>query len=101
MRGIFLYTSILHDKLKIGIYELLERVFTVVNKRYIVVRYNSVFWTDNTKNKGYYFNCRKPSNAIDYLISNVFVCFGGKVFREVISIPMASSSQKPPLPKRV
>ena len=66
-----------HDKLKIRVYELLERIFATVNRRYIAGRYNSVFWTDdNIKYKGYYFNFRNLNNAIDYLINNIFVCFG-------------------------
>ena len=74
------------------IYELLEGVFATVNRRYIAVRYNNVFSTnDNTKNIGYYFTCRNLSNAIDYLIDNSFVCFGSKVFRQVIGILMGRS----------
>ena len=86
-----LYTSIPHDKLKLRIYELLERVFVTVNRKYIAVRYNSVFWTDDNTKKGCYFTCRDLSKAIDYLINNIFVCFGGKVFRQVIGIPMGTN----------
>ena len=60
-----LYTSIPHDKLKLRIYELLERVFVTVNRKYIAVRYNSVFWTDDNTKKGCYFTCRDLSKAID------------------------------------
>ena len=87
-----LYTSTPHDKLKIRIYELLELVFTTVNRRYIAVRYNSVLWTDdNTKNKGYYFTCRRLSNAIDYLINYIFIYFGSNVFKQVITVPMGTN----------
>ena len=87
-----LYTSIPHDKLKIRIYELLERVFTTVNRRYIKVRNNNAFWTDDINNdKGYYFTCRNLSSAIEYLINNIFVCFGTKVYRQVIGIPMGTN----------
>ena len=87
-----LYTSIPHDKLKIRIYELLERVFSTVNRKYIIIRNNNTFWTDEkTNNKGYYFTCRSLCSAIDYLINNIFVYFGGKVFRQVIGIPMGTN----------
>ena len=34
----------------------------------------------------------KICRAIDFLIDNIFVSFGGKVFRQVIGIPMGTNS---------
>ena len=89
---IFLHFTNIPHKLKICIYELLERVFATENRRYITVHYNAVFRTDaSTKNKGYYFTCRNLSNAIDYDINNTFVCFGSKEFRKVTGISMGTN----------
>ena len=40
----------------------------------------------------YHFSCRDLCPAIDFLINNIFVRFGCKVFRQVIGIPMGMNS---------
>ena len=50
------------------------------------------FWTDEKKCNRYHFSCRDLCRAIDFLIDNIFVRFGGKVFRQVIGISMGTNS---------
>ena len=88
-----LYTSIPHDKLKLRLHELLERVFSTRNKKFIVLNNYGASWSDEKNtNKSYHFTCSSLCNAIDYLIDNIYVSFGGRVFRQVIGIPMGTNS---------
>ena len=46
----------------------------------------------HTSHMSIHFSCRDLYRAIDFLIDNIFVRFGGKVFRQVIGIPMGTNS---------
>ena len=87
-----LYTSIPHEKLKYRIHELLEKTYAVRRKCFIDTDNVRTFWTDEKKCNRYHFSCRDLCRAIDFLIDNIFFRFGGKVFRQVIGIPMGTNS---------
>ena len=87
-----LYTSIPHEKLKHRIPELLEKTYAVRRKSFNATDNFRTFWTDEKKCNRYHFSCRDLCRAIDFLIDNIFVRFGGKVFRQVIGIPMGTNS---------
>ena len=87
-----LYTSIPHEKLKHCIHELLEKTYAVRRKSFIATDNFRTFWTDEKKCNIYHFSCRDLCRVIDFLIDNIFVRFGGKVFRQVIGIPMGTNS---------
>ena len=86
------YTSIPHEKLKHRIHELLEKTYAVRRKNFIATDNFRTFWTDEKKCNRYHFSCRDLCRAIDFLIDNIFVRFGGKIFRQVIGIPMGTNS---------
>ena len=87
-----LYISILHEKLKHHIHELLDKTYAVRRKGFIATDNFRTFWTDEKKCTRYHFSRRDLCHAIDFLIDNIFVRFGGKVFRQVIGIPMGTNS---------
>ena len=75
-----LYTSIPHEKLKHRIHELLEKTYAVRRKSFIATDNFRTIWTDEKKCNRYHFSCRDLYRAIDFIIDNIFVRFGGKVF---------------------
>ena len=81
-----------HEKLKHRIHELLEKTYAVRRKSFIATDNFRTFWTDEKKCKRYHFSCRDLYRANEFLIDNIFVRFGGKVFRRVIGIPMGTNS---------
>ena len=87
-----LYTSIPHEKLKHRIHELLKKTYAVRWKSFIATDNFRTFWTDEKKCNRYHFSCRDLCRAIDFLIDNIFDRFGGKIFRQVIGIPMGTNS---------
>ena len=87
------YTSLPHAKLKLQLYNLLERVFTTRGKSFIATNNYHTFWTNDKKSTKYtYFSCRELCLAVDFLIDNIYVRFGNSVFRQVIGIPMGTNS---------
>ena len=87
-----LYTSIPHEKLKHRIYELLEKTYVVRRKSFIATDNFRTFWTDEKKCNRHHFSSKDLCHAIDFLIDNIFVRFGGKVFRQVIGMRMCTNS---------
>ena len=88
-----LYTSIPHGKLKDQIHELLEIVYTTRQKSYIATNNYHTFWTNEKKSTNmHYYTCRDLCRAVDFLVDNIFVNFGGMVYRQVIGIPMGTNS---------
>ena len=89
-----LYTSIPHDQLKDNLSKFVIRVFEFKDKQFII---------PNIQTKKAYFSQGKCSNKIcfskeelieclNYLIDNSFVTYNGKVYRQVIGIPMGTNA---------
>ena len=91
-----LYTSIPHDLLKSRISNLVHNAF---RKKDGSVRYTHI---KLTRAKGYFthdinggrdnmFTADSICEMIEFLIDNIFVQFGGLLFRQVIGIPMGTN----------
>ena len=91
-----LYTSIPHDLLKSRISNLVHNAF---RKKDGSVRYTHI---KLTRAKGYFthdingggdnmFTADSICEMIEFLIVNIFVQFGGRLFRQVIGIPMGTN----------
>ena len=90
-----LYTSIPHSKLKEAIVWTIKKAFLGANKKYINVSNSRVFWSDKPLSKTYKGTTvqvteGKLMDMITFLIDNIYVKCGTKVFRQVIGIPMGT-----------
>ena len=97
-----LYSSIPHDLLKSRISNLVHNAFSVHNafrKKDGSVRYTYI---KVTRAKGYFthdindggdgmYTADNICRMIEYLIDHIFVQFGGRLFRQVIGIPMGTN----------
>ena len=85
-----LYTSSPHDLLKSRISNLVHNAF---RKKDGSVRYTHI---KVTRAKGYFTHDKNSSGdnickMIEFLIDNIFVQFGGRLFRQAIGIPMGTN----------
>ena len=91
-----LYTSIPHDLLKSRISNLVHNAF---RKKDLSGRYADI---KVTRAKGYFahdingdgdnmYTADNICKMIEFLIDNIFVRFGGRLFRQVIGIPMGTN----------
>ena len=91
-----LYTSIPHDLLKSRISNLVHNAF---RKKDGSVRYTHIkltrakeYFTHNINGGGdNMFTADSICEMIEFLIDNIFVQFGGRLFRQVIGIPMGTN----------
>ena len=85
-----LYTSIPHKLLKRQLAWVIRSAFKSSNKEYISVYSTTARWTSNPREDTTHMDCNKMIRVMNWLIDNIFVKFGDKVFRQVIGIPMGT-----------
>ena len=85
-----LYTNIPHKDLKKQMKWVIKEAFRMSNKKYICIYEKEAKWSDNPSKKHTYVDEELLIQLTNWLISNSFVTFGEKCFRQVIGIPMGT-----------
>ena len=89
-----LYTTIPHNKLKTRFKELIHNVFHHKNGKrryqYLVVNRNTSYFVINHSECKSKYTEDDITSMIDFLIDNIFVDFGGRIFQQTIGIPMGT-----------
>ena len=90
-----LYTTIPHSKLKERLRSLVMRAFfTKKGKRrykYMVVNYSEAYFVKYSSNSQRKYTEDEIIQMIEFLVDNIFVEFGGKIFQQTIGIPMGTN----------
>ena len=85
-----LYTSIPHNSLKYALKSLIQEAYKVRDNTYLVVHSNGrVVWSDVPSTKQSLTE-DKLISYVDYLIDNIYVSVGNKVYRQCVGIPMGT-----------
>ena len=85
-----LYTSIPHTSLKAALTSLIKEAYKVRDNIYLVADIKGkVFWTDIPASK---FNITEETliKLVEYLIDNIYVSIGNRVYRQCVGIPMGT-----------
>jgi len=69
---------------------LIKDAFESSNHSFISIYKSGARWTDKPKEKTLAMNCDKVCELLTWLIDNIYVTFGDKVFRQQIGIPMGT-----------
>ena len=85
-----LYTSIPHKKLKRQLSWVVGEAFRTSKKKFISVHKYDAQWTKTPSKNTLTLDCRKVIRILNWLIDNIYVTFGDKLFRQVIGIPMGT-----------
>ena len=86
-----LYTNLDHKDVITHISDLLDLIFNDSNRKYLCVGFEKSFLS-GVRYQGYsVFTKDKFKEAIKFIISEVFVTFGGLVFQQVRGIPMGGN----------
>ena len=88
-----LYTSIPHDSLKIALTSLVKEAYRVRGNKFLVVnKYGNACWSDTPSTASYKTSIREDSliEMMEYLIDNIYIKVGNKVFRQEVGIPMGT-----------
>ena len=88
-----LYTTLPHNLIKQKFSNLIKWSFDKSGCEYICCNsFRSFFSNEKDKyNKYTYWTCKEMINSINFLLDNIFIRFGDKVYRQVIGIPMGTN----------
>ena len=85
-----LYTSIPHDSLKSALKSLIQEAYKVRDNSFLVVNNNGKgMWSDVPSTRQSLTE-DKLISYVEYLIDNIYVSIGNKIYRQCIGIPMGT-----------
>ena len=85
-----LYTNIPHNKLKKRLAQVIKEAFASSKKTRISVYARHANWVEKPRKGTFSVDCSGMIRLLNWLIDNIYVTFGDKVFRQKIGIPMGT-----------
>ena len=94
-RFLTLYTTIPHDKLKSKLKEIINQCFFHKNGnrrfQFVVIGYKDTYFVRDQSDAPQKYSDLDVIKMLEYLIDNIFVEFGGRIFQQTIGIPMGTN----------
>ena len=89
------YTTLSHNLIKEKLLDLIERTFNKKEgKRYLACFDTKAFFTSADHYRGYHlWSCQNGlwSLALSFLLDNIYIRFGTKLYRQIVGIPMGTN----------
>ena len=86
-----LYTTLPHHLIKDKLIELINRTFIRENTKYLACNEECAFLTSDVYNNHNLWSCQKVCESLVYLLDNIFIRFGTKLYRQTVGIPMGTN----------
>ena len=86
-----LYTTLPNYLIKDKLIDLMNRTFIRENTQYLACNEGCAFITSDVYNNHSLWSCQKVCDALVYLLDNIFIRFGTKLYRQTIGIPMGTN----------
>ena len=86
-----LYTSLPHNLIKEKLTELTEQTFNRDGSLYLACNDKNAFFTSGQPEGYKLWLCQKMCDALHYLLHNIFIRFGSKLYRQIVGIPMGTN----------
>ena len=86
-----LYTTLPHHLIKDKLIDLIERTFSREKALYLGCNDQRAFFTSDVYKNYNLWSCQKVCEALVYLLDNIFIRFGTKLYRQIIGIPMGTN----------
>ena len=83
-----LSSSLHHNLIKGKLIDLNERTFQREGSPYLACNDRNAFFTSEKPKKYNAWSCQNVCDALTFLLDNIFIRFGTKLYRQVIGIPM-------------
>ena len=89
------YTTLPHNLIKEKLIDLIERAFKQFKENevtlYLACNDKKAFFTSSGR-KGYKcWSCQNVCDALSYLLDNIYIKFGNKLYRQIVGIPMGTN----------
>ena len=86
-----LYTTLPHNLIKEKLTELIEKTFNREGSLYLACNDKNAFFTSEQPKRYKLWSCQKMCDALHYLLDNIFIRFGLKLYRQIVGIPMGTN----------
>ena len=88
-----LYTTLPHNLIKEKLIDLIEQTFyKKEGELYIACNDKKAFFTSKDHYKGYHLcSCQNVCDALSFLLDNIYIRFGTKLYRQIFGIPMGTN----------
>ena len=83
-----LYTTLPHHLIKDKLIYLIERTFQEESSPYLACNDKNAFFTSEKTKKHHAWSCQTVCDALIFLLDNIFIRFGTKLYRQVVGTPM-------------
>ena len=85
-----LYTTLPHNLIKDKLMDLIERIFQREGSLHIACNDRHAFFTSNAIRNYNLWSCQKVYAALTFLLDNIYIRFGSKIYRQIVGIPMGT-----------
>ena len=86
-----LYTTLPHNLIKEKLLNLIEWTFKREGSPYIACNERQAFFTSEDTKRYKLWSCRNVFEALIYLLDNIYIRFGTKLYRQIVGIPMGTN----------
>ena len=86
-----LYTTLPHNLIKDKLVDLIERTFQREGCLYIACNDRIAFDTSDAVRNYNLWYCQKVCDALTFLLDNIYIRFGSKLYRQIVGIPMGTN----------
>ena len=85
------YTTLPHNLIKDKLIDHIERTFNTEGSSYLACNNRNAFFTLGKKLKILCIRRQNVCDALTFLLDNIFIQFGTKLYRQVVGIPMGTN----------
>ena len=85
------YTTLPHNLIRNQLFDFIENTFRREDVLYLVRNEESVFFASEEHTKYDLWSCQKVTDALIYLLDNIYIRFGSKLYRQNVGIPMGTN----------
>ena len=85
-----LYTSIPHSSLKNNLNTLVKEAYTIRGAKYLNINRQGIAYWSQSQSGERSITLNELVNMLEYLVDNIFIEVGNRVFRQCIGIPMGT-----------
>ena len=86
-----LYTTLPHNLIKEKLTEIIEQTFYREGSLYLACNDKNAFFTSEQPKRYKLWSCQKMCDALHYLLDNIFIRFGSKLYRQTVGIPIGTN----------
>ena len=86
-----LYTTLPLNLIKDKLIDLMERTFNREGSPYLECSNKNAFFTSEKSKKYHAWSCQNVYDVLIFLLDNIFIRFGTKLYRQVVGIPMGTN----------